>query len=250
MITAVLIDDETSNLENLSRLLTDHCPEVTIVGETTVAADARELIGQKAPDLLFLDIQMPGINGFQLLASLPGHEFEVIFVTAHDQYGIQAVKFAAIDYLLKPIDIPELKAAVAKVVARTAQKTQNWQLHHLLQYVKQQSDRDTHRIALPTAKETRFVRPADIIRCESSNSYTYIYLNTGERYLIARPIYEYEEMLADYGFLRCHQSHLINRQSIKSWLRNDGDQLLLTDGSCIPISRQKRAALQSLLSRR
>lgn len=246
MINALLIDDELSNLQNLGRLLTKQCPEITIVGSTHHVREAASLIQQTAPDLLFLDIQMPGMNGFELLESLPDHSFELIFVTAHDQYGIQAVKFAAIDYLLKPIDIPELKKAVAKVVARRAQRAQNLQLQHLLHYLKQQTDKGSHRIALPTAKETRFVHPTDIVRCESSNSYTRFFLVSGEKLLIARPIYEYEEMLADYGFFRCHQSHLINRQAITSWIREDGDQLLMADGVRVPVSRQKRAALREL----
>lgn len=246
MIKAVLVDDEQTNLDNLSRLLAKHCPEVNITGATHVVTEARDLILRQSPDLLFLDIQMPGISGFELLASLPNPSFELIFVTAFDQYGIQAVKFAAIDYLLKPIDIAELKAAVAKAVAKANQRSQNLQLQHLLQYVKQQQDKGSHRIALPTTKETRFVKPADIVRCESSNSYTQFYLSTGEKYLVSRPIYEYEEMLLNYGFFRCHQSHLVNLQAIRSWIKEDGDQLLMENGARVPVSRQKRAELRQL----
>jgi two-component system LytT family response regulator len=247
MIKAVLIDDESSNLENLARLLEKYCPEVAVVAMADNAGEGREAILVKMPDLVFLDIQMPGMNGFELLASLPRHPFEVIFVTAHDRYGIQAVKFAAIDYLLKPIDIAELKQAVGKAIAKVAEKSQNLQLQHLFQRLKQQDEKGTHRLALPTARETRFVRPEDIIRCESSNSYTQFYLSTGEKYLVSRPIYEYEELLKDYGFFRCHQSHLINKQSIKSWIKEDGDHLLMADGARVPVSRQKRGMLRQMI---
>ena len=247
MIKAVLIDDETSNLENLSRLLRKYCPEVGVVAMADNAGAGREAIIGLMPDLVFLDIQMPGMNGFELLASLPRYPFEVIFVTAHDRYGIQAVKFAAIDYLLKPIDIAELKQAVSKVVVRAAERSQNLQLQHLFQFLKQQDEKETHRLALPTARETRFVRPEDIIRCESSNSYTQFYLSSGEKYLVSRPIYEYEELLKDYGFFRCHQSHLVNKRSIKSWIKEDGDYLLMTDGARVPVSRQKRTPLRQMI---
>jgi len=247
MIKAVLIDDETSNLENLACLLERYCPEVVVVAMADNAGEGKEAILTKMPDLVFLDIQMPEMNGFELLASLPRHPFEVIFVTAHDKYGIQAVKFAAIDYLLKPIDLAELREAVRKVTAKVAERSKNLQLQHLFQFLKQQDEKGTHRLALPTAKETRFVRPGDIIRCESSNSYTQFYLSSGEKYLVSRPIYEYEELLKDYGFFRCHQSHLINKQSIKSWIKEDGDHLLMTDGARIPVSRQKRAFLRQVI---
>jgi two-component system LytT family response regulator len=246
MIRAVIIDDEQNNLDNLCRLLEKHCPEITVAATALTADEGRAIILAQKPDLIFLDIQMPGKSGFELLQSLPDHFFGIIFVTAFDQYGIQAVKFSAIDYLLKPIDTHELKAAVSKAITRYSEKKQNLRLENLLQLLKHQQEKDTHRIALATAKETRLVKTQDIVRCESSNNYTTIYLVSGEKLLVSKPIYEFDELLNDYGFLRCHQSHLINKKFIKSWVKEDGDFLLLEDASLVPVSRKKKEYIKEL----
>jgi two-component system LytT family response regulator len=246
MIRAVIIDDEQNNLDNLCRLLEKHCPDIAVTATALTADEGREIILHQKPDLLFLDIQMPGKNGFELLQSLPEHFFGIIFVTAFDQYGIQAVKFAAIDYLLKPIDTGELKTAVSKAIARYSEKKQNLQLDNLLQLLKHHQEKDTHRIALATAKETRLARTQDIVRCESSNNYTTIFLLSGEKLLVSKPIFEFDELLKDYGFLRCHQSHLVNKKFIKSWVKEDGDFLLLEDASLVPVSRKKKEYIKEL----
>lgn len=249
MINAVIIDDEQNNIDNLQYLLTRHCPQIQVMGAARNAAAGQALIEQQQPDLVFLDIQMPDKNGFELLQSLPGYRFEVIFVTAFDQYGIQAVKFAALDYLLKPIHAEELKTAVHKVVEKNRQKQQNGQIENLLQLLQHQRQKEEHRIALPATKETRFARPQDIVRCESVNNYTTFYFNNGEKLMVSKPIYEYEELLGSYGFIRCHQSHLVNKRYVKSWIREDGNYLLLEDGSQIPISRQKKDSIKEELER-
>jgi two-component system LytT family response regulator len=246
-VQAVLIDDERNNLNNLSGLLERYCPEITVQGTAINATEGRDLITRLRPDLIFLDIQMPGTNGFELLQQLPDPGFEVIFVTAHDQYGIQAVKFAAVDYLLKPIHVTELQEAVRKASVRIAGKKKNLQLENLLQLLEKQSLKEEHRIALTTLKETRFLYTRQIIRCESDNNYCFFFLEDGDKLLISKPLYEYESLLRDYGFIRCHQSHLVNKRFIKSWLREDGGFLLLTDGSQVPVSRSKREAVQAAL---
>jgi len=242
-ITAVLIDDETHNLSNLTSLLTRYCPEVQIVGEAIDAAEAKTLILRLKPDLIFLDIQMPGTNGLELLQQLSTPDFELIFVTAHDQYGIQAVKFAAVDYLLKPIDITELQNAVRKAAGRLAARNKNTQLENLLNLLQHQQNKEEHRIALTTLKETRFVYTAQIARCESDNNYCYFFLNNGEKLLVSKPIHEFDALLAPYGFIRCHQSHLVNKRYVRSWLRQDGGSLLLDNGDTIPVSRNKKEAV-------
>ena len=247
MIKAVIIDDEQNNIDNLCILLQQHCPEVTIAATAMNATDGEKAILKYQPDLVFLDIQMPEKSGFELLKNLPNYHFEIIFVTAYDQYGIQAVKFAAIDYLLKPINIEELKIAVQKVVAKRSQKKQNLQLENLIELLQQKQNKQFHRIALQSTKETRFVEPEQIIRCESSNNYTTFYLNNQEKIIVSKPIYEYESLLQDYGFIRCHQSHMINKKYIKSFLKNDGGFLLLEDGSEIPITRQKKEQVKDWL---
>jgi two-component system LytT family response regulator len=237
-LRALLIDDEKNNLDNLERLLTAICPQVEIAGTAMNAEDAKIAILQHQPDLLFLDIQMPEKSGFDLLQELAAYDFEVIFVTAYDQYAIQAIKFSAVDYLLKPINPEELRLAVERCMTKNSQKKQNLQLENLLQLLHQQ--KDTHRIALTTLKETRFIRTTEIVRCESSNNYSIFFLAGGEKITVSNPIYEYEELLTPYGFIRSHQSHLINKDYIKSWVKQDGGYLLLDTGDQVPVSRNKK----------
>lgn len=244
---AILIDDEVNNSENLGILLQKYCPEVRVVGTAKNAAEGRSLILELQPDLLFLDIQMPEENGFDLLRSLSSYSFEVIFVTGYDKYGIQAIKFAAIDYLLKPIDYQELKLAVQRANEKVLQKQQNLQLENLMKLLQFSQQKNDHRIALPSAKETRFVKTAEIIRCEADNNYTIFYLIGGEKLVVSKPLFEYDELLTDYGFLRCHNSHLVNKVFVKSWIKEDSGYLLMEDGNQIPISRMKKESVRQAL---
>lgn len=247
LITAVIIEDEQNNIDNLAILLRQYCPQVEITGDATNANDGEKLILQLNPDIVFLDIQMPGKNGFDMLQSLRTHNFELIFVTAFEQYGIQAVKFSAIDYILKPIDAEELKSAVQKAIYRSSEKKQNRKLENLLDVLQNEQQKDTHRIALTSAKETRFIKTKEIIRCESSNNYTTFYILGGERIMVSKPIFEYEEILQGYGFIRCHQTHLVNKRFIKSLVKQDGGYLLLEDGTEIPVSRMKKEMVRKEL---
>lgn len=240
MIRAVIIDDEKNNIENMVSLLLKQELPVRIVGTATNAEDAISMIATTNPDLLFLDIQMPGKNGFDVLKALPHHQFEVIFVTAFDQYGIQAVKFSAIDYLLKPVNPEELKASILKVEAKLHQRKQNFQLENLMDLIKNKDAKKEHKLALASTKEIRFVNTDEIIRCESSNAYTQFYLTDGKNIIVSKPIFEYEELLANYDFIRCHQSHLVNIRYVKSLVKEDSGYLLLNDDTRIPISRGKK----------
>ncbi|MGJ7032699.1 LytR/AlgR family response regulator transcription factor [Niabella hirudinis] len=247
MIQAVIIDDERNNIDNLEGLLQRYCTQVQIAGIAMTADEGATLIRKLKPDLVFLDIQMPGKSGFQMLQELPAPSFEIILVTAFDQYGIQAIKFSAVDYLLKPLNIEELKAAVQKAERRIGERMQNRELENLLQMIRNREERATHKLALPTVKETRFVHPKEIIRCESSNVYTSFYLSNHEKIMVSKPIYEYEELLADFGFLRCHQSHLVNKTYIKSWIKEDGGFLVLDNGEQIPVARSKKEIVAKML---
>lgn len=235
MINAIIIDDEQHNVTNLQRLLEQHCREVSVVATANNADDGIAIIRTHQPNLVFLDIQMPGKTGFDLLLALPKVDFEIVFVTAFDQYGIPAVKFSAMDYLMKPVDIEELKGAVKKALSRKSNS-----LEHLAAILKQGTQRQEHRIALPSARETRFVYVKDITRCESNNSYTTFFMQDGEKIVVSVPIYEYGEMLGDYGFLRCHQSHIINKLFVRSIVKEGGFYLQMQDGEKVPVSRDKK----------
>lgn len=244
---AILIDDERSNLENITALLSKYCPRVKIVAKASDIFEAEQLIKDYQPELLFLDIQIGEHTGFDLLNLIPEKTFEVIFITAFDKYGIEAIKFAALDYLLKPVSIPDLVLAVNKAEDKISIKEKNSQLNFLLQQLKSGNQFPT-KIALPQLQEIRYVAINDIIRCEADNSYTFFYLIDGERLLISRSIKEYNELLKPLGFLRTHQSHLVNRISVKSWLKEDGGCLLLINGDKVPVSRPNKIVVQQALS--
>lgn len=244
---AIIVDDEISNIENLRALLIKHCPQVTVIGSAGNVKDAAELINLHQPDLLFLDIQLKNDSGFNLLKLLPEKSFEVIFVTAYDHYGIQAIKFAALDYLLKPVDIDELITAVVGAAIKIGYKRHNQQLDFLLNHLKKDGKQQV-KIALPQQKEIRYVPVNDIIRCEADNTYTFFYLNNGDRVLVSKSLKEYADLLAPNNFLRAHQSHLVNISFVKSWLKEDGGMLLLNNGDKIPVSRPNRDKLRTALT--
>jgi len=242
----ILVDDEISNLENLRTLLEKHCPQVNILATTQSVTEAVNAIEKQLPDLIFLDIQMGKQTGFDVLKSLPQRNFEVIFVTAYDQYGIQAVKFAALDYLLKPVDIDELKTAISKAEQKLAAQMPTAQLDFLLQQIK--SPQPTiNKIALPMQSEIRYIALADIIRCEADNTYTFFFLANNEKLLVSKSLKEYADLLKPNGFLRTHQSHLVNPDFVKSWLKEDGGVLLLTSGTKIPISKPNKEIVRQAL---
>lgn len=245
----MIIDDEAPNRENLHNLLQRYCPDITVVAHAGSIEEGLRLVQKHRPELLFLDIQLHGRSGFELLKQLEQIHFEIIFVTAYDQYGIQAVKFSALDYLLKPIDVEELQAAVQKARVKLSQRKTNDRLEYLVSYLK--SGKETPPvIALPLQDEIRYVPVSDIIRCEASNTYTYFYLQGGEKILVSQTLKEYDGLLHSHGFLRTHQSHLVNPGWVKSWIKEDGGSLLLKDATRIPVSKSQREAVKRGLSGR
>ena len=246
---AVIVEDETKNISKLSSLLAKYCPSIELVGTAMDAEKGIVTISQTKPDLVFLDIQMPDKSGFDMLAEMGAYEFEVIFVTAFDQFGIQAIKFSALDYLLKPVKPTELVNAVEKAIKKSGQKRTGQQIENLLQQLNSTNKSD-HRIILPFLKEYRYLKPEEIIRCEAMTSYTTFYLNNGEKLTVSRLLRDYDEMLTPYEFIRCHQSHLVNRRYIKSLLKDDTiSELLLTDGTKIPVSRLKREYVKDVFEK-
>ncbi|MBL7703161.1 MAG: response regulator transcription factor [Ferruginibacter sp.] len=249
MITAIIIDDEQNNIENLSLLLEKHCPDIVVTATALSAVDAEKKIKELKPQLIFLDIQMPGRSGFQLLEEIPLPRPEIIFVTAYDEYAVQAFKFSAVDYLLKPLNVNDLKMAAEKAVERIKSKKQNLHLENMLHFLQKQQEKDEHRIALPSLKETRFVFTKEIVYCESSNNYTSFYLANGETIMVSKPIFEFADMLNEYGFLRCHQSYLVNKKYITSLVKEDGGYLLLANKKKVPVSRSKKDEIKKELEK-
>lgn len=246
---ALIVDDEIANRENLRQLLQVYAPDVAVCAEAADINSALQTILSHRPQLVFLDIQLHAQSGFDLLKQLGEISFEIIFVTAYNQYGIQAVKFAALDYLLKPIDIDELKTALDKARKAIGQKQKNERLNYLLEYLKDENQ-TRPRIALPLFGETRYINIHDIVRCEADNTYTRFVLNNGEQIIVSKTLKEYTDMLAGHGFLRSHQSHLVNMAFIKSWLREDGGSLLLTDNSKVPVSKLNRERVKEALAQK
>jgi two-component system, LytTR family, response regulator len=236
-INCIIIDDEANNVEILSSLLMRHCEGISIAATALNAIEGIKLIENYKPDLVFLDIQMPGKSGLDLLKSLPQIHFEIIFITAYDQYGIQAIKFSALDYLLKPVNIDELKLAVQKAREKIIAKQKNASVENLLDYISP-GTKGTPKIALPTFTETRYVKVDDIIRCEASD----------EKILVCKTLKEYAELLVPHNFIRTHQSHLVNINFVKSLLKEDGGVLLLTNSDKIPISRQNKESVKAKLN--
>jgi two-component system LytT family response regulator len=243
---AVVVDDETHNRENIQELLRNYAPEVIVIAEAENAEEGIKQIKKHQPDLVFLDIQLGNQSAFELLKQLDEITFEIIFITAYDKYGIQAIKFAALDYLLKPVDVEELQTAVKKAHDKILQKNKDERLEYLLGYLKSHSNIHS-KIALPLFNEILYVSIDDIIRCEANNTYTFFFLTTGERVLVSKTLKEYAEILKDYGFIRTHQSHMVNARYIKSWLKEDGGVLLLKNLTKIPVSKPNREKVKTTL---
>jgi two-component system LytT family response regulator len=238
-IKSIIVDDESKSRNNLKQLLSEYCPAVEVIAEADSAANALILIAEHQPDLLFLDIEMGELSGFDLLKLLNGKQtFELIFVTAYDNYGIQAVKACAIDYLLKPINILELSNAVDQAIKQIGPKRENERLKELVANIDRKDDEQ--KIAVPLADKIEFIAVSKIVRLEAEGNYTHFYLDGQKHYLVCKTLKEYQELLESHQFIRSHQSHLINYRKIAAYIKTDGGYIAMEDGSRVPISRQKR----------
>jgi two-component system LytT family response regulator len=240
MLRAIIVDDEAKARENLAILLHDFVKGIEVVALCQNISEAATAVELHSPDVVFLDIQLQRETGFDLLTTLKEVNFEVIFTTAYTEYAIKAFKFSAIDYLLKPIDIEELKKAVAKVEKRSGQNMTN-RLTQLVQHLKQASD---SRIALPTMEGLVFVNIQDILYCEASSNYTQIF-TAQEKYLVSKTLKEYDELLSDHNFFRIHNSYLININSIKKYVKGDGGYVVLNNNISLDVSKRKKEAFLS-----
>ena len=245
MLRALIIDDEPNSAETL-RLWLTHIPDIDVVAVCTSAYLGREMLLEKQPDVVFLDIEMPHLSGFDLLASLPAIHFSVIFTTAYDHYAIQAIRFSALDYLLKPVGLDELRQAVDRARQRKADRQTTQQYRVFFENLKNQSQ-SLNKLTLPTLEGLLFVPISDIIRCESDRNYTHFHLIGAKPVLVSKNLGEFEELLTDYNFFRAHNSHLVNLAHVRRYLRTEGGQLELTDGSVIDVSRRRKDELLTRL---
>lgn len=247
MLRTILVDDEVSCTDILHWQLETYCPEVKVEAICNSAAEALEKIPELKPDFVFMDIEMPGMNAFELLSRLKPLSFPVIFITAYNQFALQAFKENAVDYLLKPIEKFDLIAAVEKVRQR-AGRVETGKMDQLISLFTEQLS-TTRKIALPTSDGVSFVNVDQIVRCESDSNYTYIFLQSGEKIVITKTLKQIEESLADYPFYRVHQSHLVNLNHIVKFARDSGGYLIMSDKSNITVARQRKDGLMELFSR-
>jgi two-component system LytT family response regulator len=246
MIKAILIDDEEHCRESLSIQLERYCPQVNLLARCASAAEGLKAVEKHSPDVVFLDVEMPRMNGFELLQQFLQIPFEVIFTTGYDAYAIKAIRFSALDYLLKPIDKDELIKAIDKVNAKPA-TTINQQFDILLEKLGDKPVK-LQKIALPSMEGFELVQLEAILRCESDSNYTNVYLKNGRHILVSRTLKEIEELLDGHSFLRVHHSHLVNLNEIERYVRGEGGYLIMSDNASVNVSRSRKDALLKVFS--
>lgn len=249
MIRVVLIDDEENSRTTLRGKLELFCPEVEVVAEAGAVKEGLNAITAENPDAVFLDIQLAGESGFDILEEIRDNEDvnpEIIFVTAHNEFAIKAIKFSALDYLLKPIDPEELVKAVRKVEETKGLPKKATNINVLVENIRQASD-SPKKIVVPTSDGMHVIKLSDIIRLESSSNYTTFHLNNQKSLLASKTLKEFDNMLSGYNFQRIHKSHLVNMNYLKRYVQTDGGYLILEDGSKIPVANRKKEQLLNTL---
>ena len=247
MIKALIVDDEMHCCENLQWQLRQYCPEIEVEAVCNNAEKALQQIYRQQPQLVFLDVEMPGMNGFEMLEGLAQVNFDIIFTTAFDQYAIRAIKFGALDYLIKPIDKDELCEAVDKLINRT-QRDSLKQLNALLSHIKKSNDLSFQKIALPTMHSYELVPLNNIIVCESKNNYTTVRLNNGQNILISKTLKQVEDLLDMQPFFRVHNSFLVNLQYAIRYVKGEGGHLVMNNDITVPVARSKKEELLKLIT--
>ena len=240
-MNVLIVDDEYKAREILELVIKVHVPEITQLRMAASGHEASAILEDFQPEIVFLDIKMPGMNGFEWLASLTDRSFDVIFVTAYDQYAIQAIRFSAFDYLLKPVDPEDMRSTIDRYQKDPSSRRNSFD--NLLYNVAQE-DAGNFKLAIATTGSTHYLESKVIMRCEADGNYTHFYLSTDKHILASRPIGHFSALLPDTQFIRCHKSHLVNRQYITSITHN---KVQLNDGSIVDISRRRMAAVKAFM---
>lgn len=246
MIKAMIVDDEQSSIDLLQWLAGQYCPEITAIQSARSVQEALPLIRSFRPDILFLDIQMPHQSGFDLLTSIEQWDFEVIFTTAYNEYAIQAIRFSALDYLLKPLDEAELRKAVERFKAKKIYAPAGQLLfRNFIQNIAA-GNKEQFKLALAGTSEVKYVLLNEIIRLQAESNYTHIFLTDKKLFVSAKTLKEYDEILQGHKFLRVHKSHLVNPAHITSYEKQG--LLVMSDGAEVEVSRRKKEYLQQALA--
>lgn len=244
-LKTILVEDEETSRDTLRNYLVKYCEGVNIVAECANIKEGKEAIEKHDPDLVFLDVEMPFGNAFDLLEQIPSIRFETIFVTAYSQYAIKAINYSASYYILKPIDIDELEKAVSKAretIAAKSSSDNTLQTKVLLENIRTTQNQQK-KIVLPVLDGFEVENVSDIIRCEANDNFTNFYLVGGEKKVICRTLKFYDDILSDSGFIRVHRSHLINTQYIKSYKKGKGGIVVMSDNSHVDVSSSKKQDL-------
>jgi two-component system LytT family response regulator len=240
IMKAILVDDEPDGIRTLKKMLELHCPHVDIAATCSNALVAKQQIKEMHPDVIFLDIQMPGKSGLELLTELPSKNFEVIFVTAHNEYMLQALQYSAADYLLKPVDEDRLIEAVQRVEKRLEAGKKEERTEALLHNLSKTGDPAEMRLCLPTLKGFIISKLENIIYCEAERSYTVFHLEGNKTVTVSKPLLDYDTLLKDTSFFRIHKSFFINLLHVKEYQRGEGGLVIMSDNAEIEVSRRKK----------
>jgi two-component system, LytTR family, response regulator len=237
-LRTIIIDDEPDAVNFIHSIIREYCPALTVIGQANNAQDGITVIRENHPDLVLLDVEMPHGSGFDLLSQFPEKTFDVIFITAFNHYAIKAIKFSAVDYILKPININEFIVAIEKVAEkRTTPSMLNRNFDTLLENLNSSAPA---KLAIPTSDGMEYLTTREIIRIEADRSYSWFYLTGKRKILVSKNLKEYQDLLNDRNFFRSHNSHLINLEHVKKYIRSDGGAIEMIDGSQVPISRTRK----------
>lgn len=249
MVTALIVDDENKNRESLAKLIDQFCYGVQVIGHAENVKSAEEFIKNNQPQIVFLDIEMPGGNGFTLLEKYENPDFQLIFTTAHADYAIKAIKFAALDYLLKPINVNELKIAVEKAIQNinSSSNTEDKRFDVLKNNQKNEGF-DFKKIALPSLDGIEFYDISEILRCEADRAYCKFYLTNGSKITVSKALREFEDLLNECNFFRVHKSNMVNLNHIKKYVKGKGGYVVLSDESHVNVSVRKKEMLMEVLA--
>jgi two-component system LytT family response regulator len=245
-IKAILIDDERSSLQNLEQKIREFCPEIRILAAVEQPADAIFLIRHHRPDVIFLDIEMPHMNGFRMLSELGDYSAEIVFTTAYNHYAIEAIRMSAFDYLMKPVAIQDLRVTVDRLGKRLASATQE-RLDVLRQSLNRNISQES-RIAVPTWEGLEFILIRNVVRIESSSNYSRIFFINADPLLVTKQLKEFEEMLLPHRFCRVHNVHLINLNYVRKYIRGEGGSVIMENGDEIDVSRRKKDDFLKLIN--